>query len=133
MTGVTVPGLYRTIARIRKPRDSGNDDPGDPENEGPKNFKASDVNDLEDDGSDNSAQSVGTNASEDSRHTMAKSRPNRTPKAPADPADKEQLKQDDDVKWYTEVLGFPEPSAKALYIDQTLTDVEVLSNKRLLN
>ena len=59
---------------------------------------------------------------------MAKSRPNRTPKAPADLAAEEQLKQDDAVKWYTEVLGLPEPSAKALYIDQTLTDVEVLSN-----
>jgi len=66
---------------------------------------------------------------------MAKSRPNRTPKPPADPVAeeakakaKEQLKQDEAVKWYTEVLGFPEPSAKSLYIKQTLTDVEVLSN-----
>ena len=62
---------------------------------------------------------------------MARSRPNRTPKAPADPAakesDEEQRKQDEAVQWYTGVLGFPEPSAKALYINQTLTDVEILS------
>ena len=103
----------------------GNNDPG---NEGPDNPKASDANDPEDDGSDNSARSVGTNALEDSRHTMAKSRQNRAPKAPADPDAEEQLKQDGAVKWYNEVLGFPEPSAKALYVDQTLTDVEVFSN-----
>ena len=45
---------------------------------------------------------------------------------PPDSAAKEQIKQDNAVKWYTKVLGFPEPSAKALYIDHTFTDVEVL-------
>ena len=151
---MTSPGPYRTIARIRKPRDSGkddpgerNDDPGEPETEGPDDPKASDANDpkasdandakdndandAKDDALDSSAHSLGTSASEDSRHTMARSRPNRAPKAPADTAaeesDEEQLKQDDAVKWYTDVLGFPKPSAKALYIDQTLTDVEILS------
>ena len=126
--GVTSPGPYRTIARTRKPHDSGNEDPGDPENEGSDDSEASDANVPEDDSLDNSAQSVGTDALEDSRHTMAKSRPNRTLKAPADSAAKEQIKQDDAVKVYNDVLGFPEPSAKALYIDQTLTDVEVLRN-----
>ena len=105
---MTCPGLYKTVARIQKPRDSGNDGPGDSKNKGPDNPKASDANDPEDNGLDNSAQSVGTDASEDSRHTMAKSRPNRTPKAPANPAAEEaaeeQLKQDDAVKWYNEVL-----------------------------
>jgi hypothetical protein len=129
---MTSTGPYRTISRIQKPRDSGSDNPGHPENEGLDDPKASDANNLKDDVSDNSAQSVGTDASDDSRHTMARSRPNRTPKAPADPAAEEaaeeQLKQDEAVKWYTDVLGFPEPSATALYIDQTLTDVEVLSN-----
>ena len=66
---------------------------------------------------------------------MARSGPKRTLKPPADPAaegwateaegwaTKAQLTQDEAVKWYEDVLGFPEPSAKALYIDQTLTDV----------
>ena len=31
------------------------------------------------------------------------------------------------VKWYVNVLGFPEPAADALYIEQTLTDTEILS------
>ena len=133
---MTGPGPYRTIARIQKPRDSGNDNPGDPENEGQDNPEASDANDHKasdnkDNGLENSAQSVRTDASEDSRHTMARSRPNRTPKAPANPAAKEeheeQIKQVEAVKWYNEVLGFPEPSAKALYIDQTLTDVKILT------
>ena len=52
------------------------------------------------------------------------------PNAPVDPKapvkSDEQAKQDEAVKWYTDVLGFPEASAKALYIDQTLTDEEVL-------
>ena len=51
-----------------------------------------------------------------------------TPKLPPETAAKEQLKQDDAVKWYTKVRGFPEPSAKVLYINQTLTEVEVLSS-----
>ena len=51
MTGVTSPGPYQTIDRIRKPRDLGNNDPGDPENEGPDDPKASDVNSPEEDGS----------------------------------------------------------------------------------
>ena len=37
-----------------------------------------------------------------------------------------KVKQDEAVKWYTDVLGFPEAFAKALYIDQTLTDEDVL-------
>jgi hypothetical protein len=65
---------------------------------------------------------------------MARSKPKPILKPP--PSDREvaawaaeaQLKQDEAVKWYEDVLGFPEPCAKALYIDQTLTDVEILSN-----
>ena len=84
-TGVTSPGSYRTIARTRKPRDSGNNDPGDPEDEGPDDPEATDANNPEDDGSYNSAQSVGTDTLDNSRHTMAKSRPNRTPKGTSRP------------------------------------------------
>ena len=36
--------------------------------------------------------------------------------------------QDVTVKWYVDVLGFPESTAKALYISQTLTDEQVLVN-----
>ena len=36
-------------------------------------------------------------------------------------------KRDKAVKWYVNVLGFPEPAANALYIEQTLTDTEILS------
>ena len=73
---------------------------------------------------------------------MARSRPDSNPKPPSDQAAavakaqaKAQTKQDDAVKWYKEVLGFPEPSAKALYINQTLTDVEVLNrlNNKQIN
>ena len=37
-----------------------------------------------------------------------------------------QAAQDVAVKWYMDVLGFPEPTAKALYTNQTLTDGDVL-------
>ena len=142
---MTIPRPHRTIARIPTPRDLGSDDagndPGRPENEGSdnpeasdeKDAEASDVNDDKDNDSDNSTQSVGTDTSDNSCHTMARSKP-KPPKPP--PSDREvaawaakaQLKQDEAVKWYEDVLGFPEPSAKALYIEQTLTDMEVLSN-----
>ena len=36
--------------------------------------------------------------------------------------------QDVTVKWYVDVLGFPESTAKALYTSQTLTDKQVLVN-----
>ena len=36
-------------------------------------------------------------------------------------------KREEAVKWYKDVLGFPEPAADALYLEQTLTDTEVLS------
>jgi hypothetical protein len=35
--------------------------------------------------------------------------------------------KDDAITWYKDVLGFPEPCAKALYIDQTLTSVEIIA------
>ena len=35
--------------------------------------------------------------------------------------------RDDAIKWYVEELGFPEPAAQALYVEQTLTDTEILS------
>ena len=34
---------------------------------------------------------------------------------------------DDAVKWYVKQLGFPEPAAQTLYVEQTLTDKEILS------
>ncbi len=34
--------------------------------------------------------------------------------------------QDVTVKWYMNVLGFPESTAKALYTSQTLTDKQIL-------
>jgi len=91
---------------------------------------------------DDSADTVGTDASEDdvdSRYTMARSKSPLKPPAPevdsnsdpdADAKAEEQAKQDDAVKWYTDVLGFPEASAKALYIDQTLTNENVLRVQR---
>jgi hypothetical protein len=42
-------------------------------------------------------------------------------------AEKAKEKRDKAVKWYVDVLGFPEPAANALYIEQTLTDTEILS------
>jgi hypothetical protein len=36
-------------------------------------------------------------------------------------------KREEAVKWYKDVLGFPEPAADALYLEQTLTNTEVLS------
>ena len=127
------PRPYRTIARIRKPRNLGSDDPGNdpgrPKNEGSddaeasdkKDAEASDVNKAEDDDSDNSDQSVGTDTSDNSRHKMARSKPKTQKPPPSDReveawAAEEQLKQDEAVKWYEDVLGFPEPSATALYI-----------------
>jgi hypothetical protein len=64
---------------------------------------------------------------------MARSKPKPVLKPPPERqveawAAEEQSKQDEAVKWYEDVLGFPEPCAKALYIEQTLTEVEILSN-----
>ena len=144
---MTGPGPYRTIARIRKPQSLGIDDPGnDPgrtENEGSDDAKASDVQDAKEDakedaeasdddakdnGSDNSLKSVGTDTSDNSRRKMARSKPKPVLKPPPSErqvealAAEEQSNQDEAVKWYEDVLGFPEPCAKALYIEQTLTD-----------
>ena len=78
----------------------------------------------------------------DSHHTMARTYPPGHPKyVPPNPdaeaakgkakADKDaetaKEKRDEAVKWYVDVLGFPEPAANALYLEQTLTDTEVLS------
>ena len=51
-------------------------------------------------------------------------------KAAADAAQAEaeaKAKHNEAVKWYVDILGFPEPAANALYVEQTLTDVEILS------
>ena len=40
-------------------------------------------------------------------------------------AEKAKERRDEAVKWYVNVLGFPEPAADALYIKQTLTDTEI--------
>ena len=67
--------------------DPGND-PGRPENEGSDDPEASDVNDDDDDDdSDDSAQSVDTDTSDNSRHTMARSKPKPILKPP--PSDRE--------------------------------------------
>ena len=42
-------------------------------------------------------------------------------------ADEAKQERNKAVKWYVDVLGFPEPAADALYIKQTLTDTEILS------
>ena len=45
-------------------------------------------------------------------------------------------KRDKAVKWYVDVLGFPQPAADALYAKQTLTNTEILSkltNKQIYN
>ena len=42
-------------------------------------------------------------------------------------AKKDKERRNKAVKWYVNVLGFPEPAADALYIKQTLTDTEILS------
>ena len=68
---------------------------------------------------------------------MARSKPGFTPGLPPNPAAvaakaaadaaqaaaKAKAKQDEAVQWYRDVLGFPEPTANALYVEQTLTDV----------
>ena len=116
--------------------DPGND-PGRPENEGSDDPEASDEEDTDDDAedndSDNSLKSVGTDTSDNSRRKMARSRPKPAKPPPSERQveaweKEEQSKQDEAVKWYEDVLGFPEPCAKALYIEQTLTGVEILSN-----
>jgi hypothetical protein len=124
---VTIPGLYPTIARITNPHGSGNNDPKDPKNKGSDYLEASDANNSnQGDNDPEDPDALGDDA------TMARSRPDRTPKLPvvleAEAKAEMQAKQDNAVKWFMDVLGFPEASAKALYLDQTLTDEEVLSN-----
>ena len=72
---------------------------------------------------------------------MAHSKPGYTPgpppgpavvaaKASADAAQEEadaKAKHNEAVKWYVDVLGFPKLAADALYVEQTLTDTEILS------
>ena len=120
---MTGPGPYRTIDRIEKPQSLGIDDPGNNpgrhKNKGSDDAKASDVqdtkedakedakasnNDAKDNSSDNSLKSVGTDTSDNSRHTMARSKPKPILKLPPserevkDWAIEEQLKQDEAVK-----------------------------------
>ena len=68
---------------------------------------------------------------------MARSKPNYKPKDPAanaaaatasDAVEKaeEKTKHDDAVKWFTDVLGFPEKTAEAPYTNQMLTDENLL-------
>ena len=55
---------------------------------------------------------------------MARDRAKAKVDAGADP----NAVQDVTFKWYVDVLGFPETTAKALYTSQTLTDENVLVN-----
>ena len=85
--------------------------------------------------------SVCTDTLQDSRHTMARSKPGFTPGPPPDPASvatkaaadaaqaasEAKAKHNEAVKWYVDILGSPEPAANALYVEQTLTDVDILS------
>jgi hypothetical protein len=131
---VTGPGPYQTIARIENPDNSGNDVDLEEPKAAPEESKGEDSNDT--------ADTVGTDTSHDSRHTMAHSKPgwaqSQTPpnpvavaaKAKSDAKEKAaeaKEKCDEAVKWYVEVLGFPEAAANALYVEQTLTDTEILS------
>ena len=80
---------------------------------------------------DEDVKAPDADTSNNSRRKMARS---KLPKLPPSKrqvkarAAQEQSKQDEAVKWYEDVLGFPEPCAKALYIEQTITDVEILSS-----
>jgi hypothetical protein len=144
------PGIYP-----RRPKNEGSDNAKAPDEEdAEEDVEASDEEDAEEDAKedaeedaeedveapdddskdndlDDPSQSVGTDTSDNSRRKMARS---KLPKPP--PSERQvkawvaekQSKQDEAVKWYEDVLGFPEPCAKALYIEQTLTDVEILSN-----
>ena len=69
---------------------------------------------------------VGNSNSEDDLNnpTMARDRAKAQVESGADV----NVVQDVTVKWYMDVLRFPEPTAKALYNDQTLTDKQVLVN-----
>jgi len=88
------------------------------------------------------SSAVGTDTLLDSHHTMARTYPPGHPKyVPPNPnaeaakvkakankdAETAKEKRDEAVKWYVNVLGFPEPAADALYIKQTLTDTKILS------
>ena len=113
----------------------GNDIPEEPKIEGSDNPAANPkVPESED--SDNTNKSVGTDTLKDSCHTMARSKPGFTPGPLPDPAavaakaaadanqaaTEAKAKQDEAVQWYKDVLGFPEPAANAMYVEQTLTD-----------
>ena len=77
--------------------------------------------DLGDEGSDNSvASTIGTYSSEDDpdNPTMARAKAMAQVASGANP----DAVQDVTVKWIMDVLGFPEPTAKAMYTSQTLTD-----------
>ena len=57
-------------------------------------------------------------------------------KAAADAAQAEaeaKSKHNEAIKWYVDVLVFPEPAANALYVEQTLTDLEILSTLPFAN
>ena len=77
--------------------------------------------------SDNSeAPTIGTDSLEDDQDnpTMARDHAKAKVESGADP----NAVQDVTVKWYVNVLGFPESTAKALYTSQMLKDENVLVN-----
>ena len=84
---------------------------------------------LGNEGLDNSvAPTIGTNALEEDPNnpnpTMARAKAMAQVALGANP----NTVQDVTVKWYVDVLGFPESTAKAMYTSQMLTEERVLVN-----
>ncbi len=130
---MTGPGTYQTIERTENSDNSGNNNDLEESKVDPEESEGEDLSKVN--------NSVSTDTLQDSRHTMARSKPGYTPgplpdlaavaaKAAANAAQAEakaKAKHNEAVEWYVDDLGFPEPAANALYVEQTLTDLEILS------